>query len=68
MTARKVTGVPWLMDIPVLGWAFRVTNEQTLNHHLLIAARAEILRPESHDLADRFARALGEERSAQARP
>jgi general secretion pathway protein D len=68
MKSHKVTGVPWLMDIPVLGWAFRLTNEQTLNHHLLIAARAEILRPESRDLADRFARALRDERSAQARP
>jgi hypothetical protein len=46
------------MDIPVLGWAFSTTTERTLNHHLLIAARAEILRPESRDLADRLAREL----------
>jgi type II secretory pathway component GspD/PulD (secretin) len=46
------------MDIPVLGWAFRTTTEQKLNHHLLVAARAEILRPESRDLADRLAREL----------
>ncbi len=55
---RTKTGIPWLMDIPVLGWAFRTTTERTLNHHLLIAARAEILRPESRDLADRLAREL----------
>jgi general secretion pathway protein D len=55
---RRTTGVPWLMDIPVLGWAFRTTNDQTVNHHLLVAARAEILRPESHELADRLAREL----------
>ena len=54
------------MDIPVLGWAFRTTNEQTLNHHLLVAARAEILRPESRDLADRLARELAPEVPAAA--
>ncbi len=44
------------MDIPALGWAFRTTTEQTVNHHLLVTAHAEILRPESRDLADRLAR------------
>jgi type II secretory pathway component GspD/PulD (secretin) len=53
---REKTGTPWLMDIPGLGWAFRTTTEQTVNHHLLVTAHAEILRPESRDLADRFAR------------
>ena len=38
-------GIPWLKDIPVLGWAFRATTEQVFKRHLLIAARAEILRP-----------------------
>jgi general secretion pathway protein D len=56
---KTKTGIPWMMDIPVLGWAFRKTSDHVLNHHLLIAARAEILRPESRDLADRFARELG---------
>ncbi len=60
------TGIPWLMDIPVLGWAFRTTSEQSLNHHLLIAARAEILRPESRDLADRLARELAPAAPASA--
>jgi general secretion pathway protein D len=57
--SRTKVGIPWLMDIPILGWAFRVTSEQTLNRHLLVAAQAQILRPESRDLADRFARELG---------
>ena len=53
-------GVPWLKDIPVLGWAFRFTSEERRKRHLLIAARAQILRPqESRDLADRLARELG---------
>jgi len=51
-------GVPWLMDVPVLGWLFRFSSEQTLNHHLLIAASAEIQRPEQRELADRLAREL----------
>jgi len=55
---KTATGVPWLMDIPVLGYAFRATTDQTVNRHLLIAARAEILRPEARDLADRLAREL----------
>jgi general secretion pathway protein D len=56
---KTKTGIPWMMDIPGLGWAFRKTSDHVVNHHLLIAARAEILRPESRDLADRFARELG---------
>jgi type II secretory pathway component GspD/PulD (secretin) len=55
------TGIPWLMDLPILGWAFRTTSDRTVNRHLLIAARAEILRPESRDLADRLARELESE-------
>ena len=67
--AATETGIPWLMDIPVLGWAFRTTTEQTVNHHLLVAARAEILRPESRDLADRLARELSAPSPAEhARP
>jgi general secretion pathway protein D len=55
---RDKTGAPWFMDIPVIGWAFKATHDRTVEHHLLVAARAEILRPESRDLADRLARAL----------
>ena len=25
---RTETGIPWLKDIPVLGWAFRATTER----------------------------------------
>ena len=64
--SRRTTGIPWLMDIPVLGWAFRTTTEQTLDHHLLVAARAEILRPESRDLADRLAREMAPEVPAES--
>jgi type II secretory pathway component GspD/PulD (secretin) len=57
---KSETGVPWLKDVPGLGWAFRFTTEQGRKRHLLIAARAQILRPqESRDLADRLARELG---------
>ena len=57
---KNVTGVPWLKDIPGLGWAFRFTTDQNRKRHLLVAVRAQILRPqESHELADRLARELG---------
>jgi general secretion pathway protein D len=57
---RTETGVPWLKDLPVLGWAFRFTSEERRKNHLLIAARAEIQRPEAtRDLADGLGRALG---------
>jgi len=57
---KSVTGIPWLKDVPVLGWAFRFTTEQHRKRHLLVAVRAQILRAqESHDLADRLARELG---------
>jgi general secretion pathway protein D len=64
IVSTTATGTPWLMDIPVLGWAFRVTQDQTQKQHLLVAARAQILRPEARDIADRLARELGSQRAA----
>jgi general secretion pathway protein D len=63
---KTEVGVPWLKDIPVLGWAFRLTQDESRKRYLLIAARAEILRPESRDLADDLARVLGEPPPAPA--
>jgi len=59
ITSVSETGVPWLKDIPWLGFAFRATSEQTRKRQLLIAAQAEILRPETRELAERLARELG---------
>jgi len=66
---QVVTGVPWLKDIPWLGFAFRTTSEQKRKSQLLIAAQAEILRPETRELAERLARELGplEPAASQAR-
>jgi general secretion pathway protein D len=63
---KTEVGVPWLKDIPVLGWAFRLTQDESRKRYLLIAAHAEILRPESRDLADDLARVLGEPPPAPA--
>jgi general secretion pathway protein D len=68
LVEKTETGIPWLKDIPVLGFAFRTTSDRSRQQHLLIAARAQILRPESHDLADRLGRALQPSGPATARP
>ena len=38
------TGVPYLMDIPVLGWAFRVNNDATDRVELLILISPYVVR------------------------
>jgi len=66
---KTSVGVPWLKDVPILGWAFRFTSDQHRKRHLLIAARAQILRAqETRDLADRLARELGTPAPAAAAP
>jgi general secretion pathway protein D len=59
ITQSLVTGVPWLMDIPWLGVLFRATTEQTMKRGVLVTVEAEILRPESRELARRLAVMLG---------
>jgi general secretion pathway protein D len=58
IVSHRETGIPWLKDIPGIGWAFRATSDRALKRHLLIAARAQILRSDPGELAERFAKEL----------
>jgi len=59
VTTRSETGTPWLKDIPILGYFFRSTTEETTRRHLLISVQAEVLRPETRELARALAEQLG---------
>jgi general secretion pathway protein D len=54
------TGVPYLMDIPVLGWAFRVNTDTTDRVELLILISPYVVRSreEAHEVTDEFANRL----------
>ncbi len=51
------TGVPYLMDIPVLGWAFRVNNDTTDRVELLILISPYVVRSreEAREVTGEFA-------------
>ena len=42
---RSVAGIPFLKDIPVLGWVFSTETETTRHSELVLIARAEIAGP-----------------------
>ena len=42
---RSVSGIPFLKDIPVLGWAFSSETETTRTSELVLIARAELSGP-----------------------
>jgi len=42
---RSVSGLPFLKDIPVLGWVFSTETETTRHSELVLIARAEIAGP-----------------------
>ena len=42
---RSVSGIPFLKDIPVLGWVFSTETETTRHSELVLIARAEISGP-----------------------
>ena len=42
---RSVSGIPFLKDIPVLGWVFSTETETTRHSELVLVARAEISGP-----------------------
>jgi general secretion pathway protein D len=58
-----VTGVPWLMDIPFLGWAFKMTSDTDINTRLVIAAQARIERSSAEQVADSIRRRFDFERA-----
>ena len=42
---RSVSGLPFLKDLPILGWAFSTETETTRHSELVLIARAEISGP-----------------------
>jgi general secretion pathway protein D len=64
---RTSVGVPWLMDIPILGWAFKTTRDRNVTSRVVIAAQARILRTPDEQVADTIRHRLAFERSIQRR-
>jgi len=54
--AEASTGVPFLKDIPGLGFLFRATTERARTRYLLITASAQVLSDETRALAARLER------------
>ena len=65
-TSDSVQGVPWLKDLPVIGWLFRDTTKIANNTTLVIAAQVRILRNHSEVLAESIRRRIGFERALQS--
>jgi general secretion pathway protein D len=59
---KIVTGVPFLKDIPWIGWLFRATDDRTVENHLLISVTAWSDDSEVRALAEVLRQALGPER------
>ncbi len=59
---RVVSGVPFLMAIPVLGNLFRVESTERLASRLVVALQARLLRSRAEDIALSIRRRLGIER------
>lgn len=60
--STSVSGVPWLKDIPGLGYLFRVTRERTLNANLLVTAQARVHTDDADLLAETIRRRLAVQR------
>lgn len=56
-------GVPFLMDIPILGSLFRFTREMERNTHLLVTLRADHQRPEAEVLTGWMLQQLADDES-----
>src|SRR5262249_55904353 len=54
--SHNIRGIPFLMDIPVLGWAFRTNNDSTIRTELLILIPPYVIRnrPEASEVTDEF--------------
>ncbi len=60
---RVVTGVPWLKDIPFLGFLFRSTRDELRQERLLIAVQAASIDSLEEQRVDSLQRRLGFERT-----
>jgi len=63
VVTSSTVGVPWLKDIPFLGWAFKRTIDTNQTARLVIAAQARIERSPEEQLADSIRRRLAFERA-----
>ena len=57
-TIRHIrSGIPYIMDIPILGWAFRVNTDHTDRMELLILISPYVVRSrdEAREVTDEFA-------------
>jgi hypothetical protein len=61
------SGVPWLKDIPIIGWWARSTTEERMKRSLVIAVQAGIERSPEQRLADTIRQRLAYERSLARR-
>jgi general secretion pathway protein D len=56
-------GVPWLMDIPFLGWLFKTTSDVDISARLVIAVQARIERSSEDQIAGSIRQRLAFERA-----
>lgn len=62
-TTKIISGVPFLRDLPFIGWLFRTTGTQVEDVRLIIAARARRVSNPGELVADTIRRRLTFERS-----
>jgi len=63
-TIDQSTGVPYLKDIPVLGWLFRSTGKANLREDLLVFLTPHIVDPTRLDMRKEWQRESFDERAA----
>ena len=56
-------GVPYLKDIPFLGWLFKSESRTKIENDLLIVVETKVMRNASEDLADTIRRRIAMERA-----
>ena len=67
VSQEREVGVPFLKDIPILGWLARSTLSERMDRQLVIAVQAEILRSEAEIVADSIQQRIGFERALARR-
>ncbi len=64
-TETIVAGLPWLMDLPVLGWIFRDTSEVMTDTQIVVAVQVRVQRTREDMLAESIRRRIGFQRSLE---
>lgn len=63
---RVESGVPWLMHVPILGAAFRHTEDVDMRRHLVVAVRADRVHQEAPEVTEWMRRRLSSPEAAVA--